>query len=440
MNPEAIHMVILVTIILFAIALSIFIRHEKKKHAVVSEKVKEAKECGTYEPISLHPYIDPNKCIGSGACVKACHEKDVIGLSNGKGRLINASMCVGHGACALACPVGAITLVFGTAKRGVEIPYVDPYFETNVKGIYIAGELGGMGLIRNSLVQGIQAMNNMAESLKDAGAASAGVYDVLVVGAGPAGIGATLKAMEKKLNYLFIDQDEFGGTVANFPVRKIVMTAPVELPLYGKVQFRETTKETIMELWNKIKQDTGLKINTKEKLTGVETLPDGFKVKTAGGEYTTRKLLLCLGRRGTPRKLGVPGESMPKVSYRLIDPAQHKNEKVIVVGGGDSAVEAAMAIAAEGNEVILSYRKDTFGRIKAGNKTRLDEAVKKGSVKLVLNSNVTEILPKEAKLDVAGAIETVPNDYIYVFAGGELPNAFLKSIGLKIETHYGMPS
>lgn len=433
-------MVILVTILLFAAALAIFIRHEKKKHSVVSEKVKEAKECGTYEPISLHPYIDPNKCIGSGACVKACHEKDVIGLSGGKGRLINASMCVGHGACALACPVGAITLVFGTAKRGVEIPYVDPYFETNVKGLYIAGELGGMGLIRNSLVQGMQAVGNIAESLKDAGAAPDGVYDVLIVGAGPAGIAATLKAMEKKLQYLLVDQDEFGGTVANFPVRKIVMTAPVELPLYGKVQFRETTKETIMELWNKIRQDTGLKINTKEKLTGVEQTAEGFKVKTTGGEYSARRLLLCLGRRGTPRKLGVPGEELPKVSYRLIDPAQHKNEKVVVVGGGDSAVEAAMAVAAEGNEVILSYRKDTFGRIKKGNKVRLDEAVAQGSVKLVLNSNVTEVLQKEIMIDVAGTVETIPNDYLYVFAGGELPNAFLKSIGLKIETHYGKPS
>lgn len=433
-------MVIFATIILFAAALALFIRHEKKKHAIVSEKVKEAIECGTYEPISLHPYIDPNKCIGSGACVKACHEKDVIGLSNGKGKLINSSMCVGHGACALACPVGAISLVFGTAKRGVEIPYVDPYFETNVKGIYIAGELGGMGLIRNSLVQGMQAMNNICEGLKEAGAPPEGAYDVAIVGAGPAGIAATLKAIEKKLNYLLIDQDEFGGTVANFPVRKIVMTAPVELPIYGRVQFRETTKEMIMELWNKIRQETGLKVNSREKLTGVEHLSGGFKIKTSGGEYSTRRLLLCLGRRGTPRKLGAPGEDMPKVSYRLIDPAQHRNEKVMVVGGGDSAVEAAMAIAAEGNEVILSYRKDTFGRIKSGNKSRLDDAVAKGSVRLVLNSNVTGIFQKEVHLDVAGSVQTVPNDYLYVFAGGELPNAFLKSIGLKVETHYGKPS
>lgn len=434
-------LILLVTIVLFAISLGIFIKYEKKKHKVVVEKVAEAIEGGTYEPISLHPYIDPGKCIGSGACVKACHEKDVIGLSNGKGKLINASLCVGHGACAAACPVGAITLVFGTAKRGVEIPYVDPYFETNVKGIYIAGELGGMGLIRNSLVQGMQAMGNIAEKIKEEGPAGGGVYDVLVVGAGPAGIGATLKAIEKKLNYLLIDQDEFGGTVANFPVRKIVMTAPVDLPMYGKVQFRETTKETIMELWNKIRKDTGLKINTKEKLTGVENLGDKFKVKTANGEYLTKKLLLCLGRRGTPRKLGVPGEELPKVSYRLIDPAQHKKENVIVVGGGDSAVEAAMTIAdVNDNKVILSYRKDTFGRIKKGNKVRLDEASKKESLKIVLNSEVKEIGEKYAKIEVAGEIQTVDNDYVYVFAGGELPNAFLKSIGLKIETHFGKPT
>ena len=382
--------------------------------------------------------------MGSGACIKACHEKDVIGLSGGKGKLINASLCVGHGACARACPVGAITLVFGTAKRGVEIPYVDPYFQTNVPGIYIAGELGGMGLIRNSLVQGMEAAENLTKGLKETGPAGpdGDIHDVVIVGAGPAGIGSALTVLKNKLKYVLMDQEEFGGTVFNFPVRKIVMTAPVELPLYGKVQFKETTKEEIMKLWQKIRKETGLKVNTFEKLTGVEPVDNGiFKITSTKESYLTRTLLLCIGRRGTPRKLGVPGEEMSKVSYRLIDPSQHNNEHVLIVGGGDSAVEAAMTIAAEpGNKVILSYRKDAFGRIKSGNRTRLEEAAKEDSLELALSSNLKEISEGEIKLDIGGELKTVKNDYVYIFAGGELPNAFLKSIGLQIDTHHGMPT
>jgi len=429
-------------VLLFIMVMALFIRHEKRKHLVVEQKIAEAKEGGTYEPVSIHPYIDPNKCIGSGACVKACHEKDVIGVSGGKGRLINAALCIGHGACAAACPVGAISLVFGTAKRGVEIPAVSPDFETNVPGLYIAGELGGMGLIRNAIVQGCEATDNLIAGLKQRGSGvDDEVLDVFIVGAGPAGIGSTLTAMKNKLKYVTIDQEDFGGTVYNFPVRKIVMTAPVELPLYGKVQFKETTKEDVLKLWNKIRSDTGLLVRTKEKLTGVEREGgDGvFKITTTKGEYRSRRLLLCLGRRGTPRKLGVPGEELSKVSYRLIDPAQHSGEEVLVVGGGDSAVEAAISIAAEGNNVTLSYRKEAFGRIKQGNKERLGEAAKNDNLNILLNSNLLKITEGTVELDVAGQTQEMRNDYVYVFAGGELPNKFLKSIGLQVETHHGRP-
>ena len=431
----------ILAVLLFIMMMVLFVRHEKRKHRVVEKKISEAKESGTYEPVSIHPYIDPNKCIGSGACVKACYEKDVIGVSGGKGRLINAALCIGHGACAVACPVGAITLVFGTAKRGVEIPAVKPDFETNVPGIYIAGELGGMGLIRNAIIQGCEATDNLIAGLGEAESAEGDVLDLFIVGAGPAGIGGTLTAMKHKLKYVTIDQEDFGGTVYNFPVRKIVMTAPVELPLYGKVQFKETTKEEILELWNRIREETGLEVRTKEKLTGVERAGENglFRITTTKGEYLSRRLLLCLGRRGTPRKLGIPGEEMSKVSYRLIDPAQHRSEDVLVVGGGDSAVEAAMAIAAEGNNVTLSYRKESFGRIKRDNRTRLDEAAKGQNLNIVLNSNLLDITAEAVKLDVAGELEEMKNDYVYVLAGGELPNGFLKSIGLKVETHHGRP-
>lgn len=391
-----------------------------------------------HEPVHIHPYIDPAKCIGSGACVTACPEKDILGLADGKGKLINASHCIGHGACALACPVSAITLVFGTETRGVEIPYVNQNFETNIKGVFIAGELGGMGLVKNAITQGREAVEYIACGLKEAKGADKDVYDVLIVGAGPAGIGASLAAVKHKLNFLTIEQEDIGGTVFHYPRHKIVMTSPVDLPMYGKVKLNETTKEALLELWISVIDKTGLKINVAEKMKGLKEEDGKFRVTTTRGEYLAKKIVLAIGRRGTPRKLGVPGEESPKVAYRLSDPEQHQNHNVIVVGGGDSAIEAAISLSKQpGNNVVLSYRGEAFSRIKPANKQRLDEAVSNNSVKVMLNSNVKEIGEKEIKMALGEDVTVIPNDYVYIFAGGELPNEFLKSIGIQIEKKFG---
>lgn len=359
----------------------------------------------------------------------------MLGLSGGKGKLVNASHCVGHGACAAACPVSAITLVFGTETRGIEIPYVSPTFETNIKGVYIVGELGGMGLVKNAITQGREAVEYISclakqDSDKDS-------YDVIIVGSGPAGIGASLAAMKHKLKFLTIDQNDIGGTVLSYPRHKIVMTSPVEIPMYGKVKLKETTKEALLDLWLGIIKNTGLKIQTNEKMTGLTEEGGRFRVTTSKGEYRAKFIVLAIGRRGTPRKLGVPGENLPKVTYRLLDPEQHRDHNIIVVGGGDSAVEAAIALADQpGNKVILSYRGSAFARIKPMNKERLDKAIGK-SLKIELNTNLTEITEKEIKLSTPQGVKALPNDYVYIFAGGELPNEFLKSIGIRIEKKFG---
>ncbi|MDH3974442.1 MAG: NAD(P)-binding domain-containing protein [Deltaproteobacteria bacterium] len=429
----------IISLVVISLAIGIYVLVKGKKSGHTEKKITRAKEFGFHEPVSLHPAIDPAKCIGSGACVKACPEKDILGISRGKGKLINASHCVGHGACAAACPVDAITLVFGTETRGVEIPYVTPDFETNVKGVYIAGELGGMGLIKNAITQGREAVEYIACALKSEEIKEENTYDLIIIGAGPAGIGASLSALKHKLNFLTIDQSEIGGTVFNYPRHKIVMTSPVEIPLYGKVKLRETTKEALLDLWMKIISQTGLKINTNEKMLALSPHKNGsYTIKTSKGEYRAKKVILAIGRRGTPRKLGVPGEALPKVAYRLLDPEQHQDEDILVVGGGDSAVEAAMALAGQGaNRVILSYRKEAFGRIKAGNKTRLDSAIAKEALKVIFNSNVKEIREKDVKISEGEKTGFIKNDYVYIFAGGELPNEFLKSIGIKIEKKFG---
>jgi thioredoxin reductase/NAD-dependent dihydropyrimidine dehydrogenase PreA subunit len=395
--------------------------------------LKETREAGLSDPVSLHPVFDPSHCIGSGSCVKACPEH-ALGLINGKAQLINPSVCIGHGACMAACAFDAIKLVFGTEKRGVDIPYVNPNFETNVSGIFIAGELGGMGLVRKAAEQGKQAINSIKEKRT-----GKGELDVVIVGAGPAGLSAGLSAIENKLNYVIIDQESsLGGTIYHYPRNKIVMTSSVNLALVGTVKLGEISKESLLSFWQDIVSKTGLKVNFNERMDSIEKQGDTYVVKTPRGEYRARSVLLAIGRRGTPRKLGVPGEELPKVVYRLIDPEQYKGQKVLVVGGGDSALEAAIAISEQpDSSVILSYRGDVFGRVKVKNRQRLEEAERSGKLKVALNSNVLSIHPDSIVLETEGQEEQLPNDAVIISAGGILPTDLLKKVGIEFETKHG---
>ncbi|HEY9051969.1 MAG TPA: NAD(P)-binding domain-containing protein [Gammaproteobacteria bacterium] len=422
----------------FILMYALFVHSRRKKQRKSLEIKEENEKAGLMEPASLHPLIDPNICKGCGACVNACPERDkqVLGLIAGKAELINPSHCIGHGACRAACPFDAITLVFGSEKRGVDIPHVSPEFETNVPGLFIAGELGGMGLIRNAITQGVEAMDYIAK--RDGIGKSPGINDVVIIGAGPAGFAATLAAMKKKLKHVTVEQDSLGGTVFNFPRGKLVMTAPVELPLAGKMKFTETSKERVLEFWQKIESEQKVQINYQENVKNVVNHGNHFEVITDKGNYKTKTVLLCIGRRGTPRKLGVPGEELPKVVYRLIDPEQYRGMHVLIVGGGDSALEAATSIAdEEGTTVTLSYRSESFGRAKEKNRQKIDQAVAKGRLRVIFKSNVTEITEKTVKIDKEGELIEIPNDGIIVSAGGILPTPFLKSIGIEVETKYG---
>ncbi len=392
---------------------------------------------GLTQPASIHPIISVNRCKGCGSCVTACPErkKGIIGIIDGKAVLVNPTNCIGHGACARACPFNAITLVFGTESRGIDIPDVSPTFETNVPDIYIAGELGGMGLIRNAITQGLQAMENIQKKNHPK---TEGVLDVLIVGAGPAGFAASLYSLEKKLNFVTVEQDSLGGTVFSFPRGKLVMTAHIDLPLVGKVKFIETSKEILLEFWTKVEKDTGVKINYKERVEKVEKADVGYKVTTTQDTYQTHAVLLAIGRRGTPRTLNVPGENQSKVVYRLIDPAQYAGQHVLIVGGGDSALEAATSIAdEEGTTVTLSYRSEAFSRAKEKNREKVKQAEADGKLTVLFKSNVKEITEKAVSIEQEGNMIEIPNDGIIVSAGGILPTGFLKDIGIDVNTKYG---
>jgi thioredoxin reductase/Pyruvate/2-oxoacid:ferredoxin oxidoreductase delta subunit len=412
---------------------AIYLYRHRRREKHHSGRWAEAKEAGLTEPASLHPVIDPRKCLNSRACVSACPEK-AIGIIGGKATLVNPAHCIGHGACKAACPHDAIELVFGTAKRGMDIPLVKPNFETNVPGLFIAGELGGMGLIRKAAEQGRQAMESIAK-LKGSGLP----YDVVIVGAGPAGLTASLGAMEKKLKFVTIEQeDAFGGTVYHYPRNKVVMTAPVQLPIVGKMKFGEVSKEKLLEFWQGVVRQTGLKVNFSERMETLKPDGKGFVIKTAKAEYRTRAVLLAIGRRGTPRKLGVPGEECSKVVYRLIDAEQYRGQHVLVVGGGDAALEAALACSEQpGTKVALSYRSEAFGRVKPKNRELLEKAQAAGRINVLLSSNVTSITPHQVILEQQKRKVELSNQAVIVCAGGVLPTPFLKEIGIQVDTKFG---
>jgi len=312
---------------------------------------------------------------------------------------------------------------------------VNQEFETNIPGISIAGELGGMGLIRNAVEQGRQAVDHIASVLDRSHKAE---YDLLIVGAGPAGISGSLTAKKHGLKFLTMEQDSLGGTVYTFPRKKVVMTSPMELPLYGRVKMLETSKGELLDLWHSVltKQD----IHVIEHCKAERVHPEGnhFRISTsAGQEYTAKHVLLAIGRRGTPRKLNVPGEETEKVAYRLLEPEQIHDEHILVVGGGDSAVEAALQLC-ENNQVVLSYRKESFSRIKPKNSEKIQEAIHQSMVDVRFNTNLRSIEKEQVLLTNGGTgDQKIRNDRVYIFAGGELPTQFLNKIGIQITKKFG---
>ena len=415
-----------------AIIISIFILpyiySMRKKESRAKIRLAETRAKGQDKPLLQHPIINQSECIGCGICVDVCPVGDVLGLIDGKATVIHGSHCIGHGKCAENCPVGAIEIGLGDISERQDIPRISENFESNIPGIYITGELSGMALIRNAIEHGVKAIEHIHSKTKSS---KNGKLDVIIVGAGPSGLAAALQSIERGLNYLLIDQSDTGGTILHYPRQKMTLIQAVNIPLFGHLKEGEYQKEVLLDYWETMIRDYKVNIHIKEKLIGITPLPNGFKISTSKNEYDAKYVILALGRRGTPRKLGVPGEDFPKVMYKLLDAETYKNQNILVVGGGDSAIEAAIGLAHQkGNNVTISYRKSNFFRLKSRNEKNIETAIVQKTINVVFDSTVKEITVDSVTVTTNEETQTIKNDFVFIFAGGELPFPLLDSIGI----------
>jgi|CXWL01.1.fsa_nt_gi thioredoxin reductase len=414
--------------------LSLYLGGVRRRERRDRERAAEAERLGISKPAGQYPYVDPSICIGCGACIRACPEGDVLGIVGGLAVVIDGARCIGIGACAKACPVEGIELAMGDLRGRADVPQMDERNQTNVPGLFVAGELGGLALIRNAIGQGRDTVRWIAaEAARIRPGPTSDPLDLAIVGAGPAGLSAALAAVEAGLSYAVFEQEtSLGGTIHHYPRRKLTHTQPVEIPLHGALTKGEYSKEELLELFGELVSRHRLAVRFDHKVLDVSRLGDGFQLTTTSGLHRARFTLLTLGRRGTPRKLGVPGEELGKVMYQVRDADHYRGRRILCIGGGDSAIEAAIGLARQpGSEVALSYRGERFHRVKRRNQELLENLTARGRIRPLLGSQVRTIEDHQVRLDTPAGELVLDNDFVFVLIGGEPPFPLLRQAGIR---------
>ena len=383
------------------------------------------------------PRVNATLCIGCSACVEVCPEQGTLTLRDGKAILAHPDRCKAHGDCVTACPTTAIALVAGNAKQTLRVPAMSSDFETNIPGIFIVGELGGLGLIKTAINEGCRVAEIIRKRvrLEFPEPVSEDCFDVIVVGAGPSGLSAALSFHQYGLAYHVLEQGEIASTIRNYPRHKFLMEDPLEVPLFGKLVIQDTTKEALLAVWDQIVSETGVRIATNQRVETIqrETPSGPLIVTTASSTWRTHFVVLATGKRGSPRKLDVPGEELAKVAYRLIEAESYSDCDVAVVGGGDSAVEAALALSRiPSNRVTMIHRRAEFSRLRERNSARFKEAEQSRRITVLRNTRVTQIDEHSLIVETASGNRQIRNDYLFILVGGQSPEAFLQQVGIQI--------
>ncbi|MEM6568053.1 MAG: NAD(P)-binding domain-containing protein [Planctomycetota bacterium] len=428
----------LVAILALAVLVAIQRRVDLSDMRATVQRRDVAVDQGAAKAELQHPVIDLSRCLGCATCVAACPEDGVLELVHGQAAVVRGARCIGASACERECPVDAITVTLSDTDDRRDIPAITSQFEAiGTPGLFLAGEVTARALIKTAIDHGVAVAAEIAERGEQPSALGYEALDLCIVGAGPAGLSCSLEAKRRGLKFVTIDQEaQPGGTIARYPRRKLVTTQPIEIPMYGRFRQTSFSKEELMDLWNGIVHEQQLPIYGGQTFTQLTQLEGGgFIVHTQDREIYAKNVCLALGRRGAPRKLEIPGEHLPKVAYSLLDARSYAGRRVMVVGGGDSAIEAAVALAEQvGTTVTLSYRRGAFFRIKGGNERRINEAVAAGRVQILFESNVHAIHDEFVELTAQdGNAYQIPNDEIFIMAGGIAPVEVLEQSGVSFD-------
>lgn len=380
------------------------------------------------------PQIDTSTCLGCYACVDAC-PYDVLAIDKYVAVVARPEVCCGLTLCQQVCPNGSLVVTDGE-PIGDQPRIGDDLMALDVSGVYLAGDVTGLPLIKNAIVQGQRAVEQLAAALPTHDLP----LDVLIVGAGPAGISAALEAKSRGLRYAVIEQGGVAQSIRSFPRGKLVFAQPLELPLAGKLWLQESTKEELLTKWMRIVREEKLVIHEGQRLSRVSRHGVGFEVEAIDGDaedhhHRAARIVLAIGRRGSPRKLAAPlsAEVESKVHYHLADARSFTGRRVMVVGLGDVAMETAIALARQpGTSVSLSYRGESFKRGKSRNIDELRRLIDSQRVTMWWRSTVAEVRPEQVVLDTPTGRHSVDNDALFVMIGSVPPTALLEAVGVRM--------
>lgn len=416
-----------------------FARRERDRPDGGAERLGHPERQGeaSFAPRALYPVVDVTRCTGSGSCLKACPEGEVLTFRDGVPVLAHPEKCVGHGVCADECPTDAIRLVLGTRERVVKLPELRGCYETSRSGIHVVGELAGAPLLEQAVRQGLAVGAHLAARLRTSPAGA----EVVIAGAGPAGLAVAFALAEAGVAYRILERSEVLSTIRAYPAGKIVTTRALALPGAGLIARGRISRERLLTRCLRAIEDGDIRVEEGVEVHAIDGRDGAYTVRTSTGAIRAHKVVLAIGRAGSPRRLGVPGEDLAKVIIGLGNPAEHAGRRVLVVGGGDAAVEGAIALARSGAaEVILCHRGETFSRCRDENRRALGSAIADGRVRVILGGRITRIDPANVELATPEGTRSLANDVVVLALGRALPVRFLEASGIALKAYSGDPA